>query len=679
MAMTIIPDSMAKSFCFVLIASILSILFLITHLLIEYSNMNAYGISSSSEVKTKTPIKHIIVISQGKRSFDNYFGTFPHANGFPSNLKIPADPYPLPTVKFSLSVWFKTNNTLLKNGFLVNKGGLGVDTPGKNMNYGIWMNTKGNIIAGFETKDGIDYKVSSNESYNDGNWHNAIVTYDGNSLLSLFLDGSLTMQNQTNGAIPQDRVSQPIRIGANSLHLGNYFTGLLDKVSIWDRALTYPEILKVYNNTYDKNGQLVYLSFSDSKKNESAYPTSRSNLLNGVYMNGSSYYDIKNDSLQQVASVRPFHLETTKTNSPYDDSRAYKTSHNNGKMNGFVFAQTLKGNDPNLVMGYYDGREIPYYWQFALEFVLADNFFAPTMETGLANHQYLYTANSLDYPKNVPFHGYLNLNKTIFDELEHSGLSWKVYVKNYNPALNYSNSDVTKNRYLNLMAAIPRFVDNKTLNSNIMDLVEYYRDLRSDHFPAVSYIVAPQSDESSPKNISAGQEFATSLVLSLMKSKHWNDSVFIITYREPGGWYDHVKPPVVNGQKYGFRVPTLIISPFAKKGYVDSTVYDVTSILKFIEYNFGMSALSTRDANANNILNAFNFTQAPRNPPILYHDSTQNAINDTTVFNIKNGESIDKVKLAYTIALALIPSAFLAIWLVNRRRAGFDFVRKSGF
>ena len=130
-------------------------------------------------------------------------------------------------------------------------------------------------------------------------------------------------------------------------------------------------------------------------------------------------------------------------------------------------------------MGFYDGNLLPYYWHLASEFVLADNFFAPTMETGLANHQYLYTANSVDYQKNASFRGKIDLNKTIFDELQAGGHPWKVYVQGYDPALNYSNPDVSRNRYLNLLTAIPRFVDNKTLNSNIVDIVQYFRDLKS--------------------------------------------------------------------------------------------------------------------------------------------------------------------------------------------------------
>src|SRR6187431_2372124 len=108
----------------------LTVLTVVAYITFAHYDMVAYGIADS-ELKTNTPIKHIIVISQGKRTFDNYFGTFPGANGIPANMSVPLNPFPPPFVKFSISVWFSTNNTLSKNGFLVNKGGLGVETPGK--------------------------------------------------------------------------------------------------------------------------------------------------------------------------------------------------------------------------------------------------------------------------------------------------------------------------------------------------------------------------------------------------------------------------------------------------------------------------------------------------------------------------------------------------------------------
>ena len=253
-------------------------------------------------------------------------------------------------------------------------------------------------------------------------------------------------------------------------------------------------------------------------------------------------------------------------------------------MNGFPFAQTYYGRDGRLVMGYYDNREIPHYWKFASEFVLADNFFAPTMGSGVVNHLYLYTAGPVNF-QNISSYDFLNSNDNIFEELQERGVSWKFYVEDHYPTMNNTNEDVKTDRSTNFPPEISMFIDNRTLNSNIVGLAEYFRDLRNNDFPSVAYISAPTFDESSPKDVSVGQEFIASLVYALMKSKHWEDSVFIITYQESGGWYDHASPPKIDGQQYGFRVPTLIISPFAKKGDVDHTISDVTSSLTFIENN----------------------------------------------------------------------------------------------
>lgn len=659
-------NNSVNNFCSTLIVSVLVFL-VFSWLLPEYSTKEAFGLPISDE-KSKTPINHVIVISQGKRSFDNYFGTYPGANGFPENLTVPLNPYVPPSLKFTVATWFNTNATLPTNGLLVNKGGIGLDAQGNNMNYGIWMNRNGNILAGFETKNGTDNTVGSTYKYNDGKWHQAVVTYDGSSALSLFIDGNQVASNKTGREPPDTTGIQPIRIGSNSLRPGNFFTGFIDEVRIWNKTLWHSEVLNGYhNNTYSTDEQFVYLSFNDATEYKSDNATTYSPLqLNGIYLNGSAYQDVKINLSQYTNYLQPFHLEDTKTEIPYYGSKAYQISYNNGLMNGFLFTQLSNGYDPKLVMGFYDERELPYYWKFASEFVLADNFFAPTMDTGLASHLYLYTGSSADYQKNISFPGLIDLNRTIFDELEESGLSWRVYVDDYDPALNYTNDDTKTNRFINLIPAIPRFVDNKSLNSNIVDLVEYFQDLRTNDFPSVAYIVTPNSDESSPRDVSVGQEFTASLVQALMKSKHWNDSALVITYRESGGWYDHVSPPIIDGQPYGFRVPSLIISPFAKRGYVDNTLYDVTSILKFIEYNYGLSPLAKRDANANNMLNAFDFTQLPREPLIL-NSSTVKGVNHETKIIENNKNSVIKVSLIYLTILLAIPTVGLIIWRLTYR------------
>ena len=209
--MTIKSINVSYISCISLVFIFLTAIVFVEHSLSPNFSSIAFGTNPDSELASKstTPINHVIVISQGKRSFDNYFGTFPGANGYPENLAVPLNPFTQPASHFTLGAWFNTNNTLPKSGFLINKGGLGVETPGKNMNYGIWMNIKGNIIAGFETKSGVNYVVASNKTYNDGQWHNVFVTYDG-IFLRLLLDGQSTTYDQTGGVSPDVSQINPL-------------------------------------------------------------------------------------------------------------------------------------------------------------------------------------------------------------------------------------------------------------------------------------------------------------------------------------------------------------------------------------------------------------------------------------------------------------------------------------
>ena len=97
------------------------------------------------------------------------------------------------------------------------------------------------------------------------------------------------------------------------------------------------------------------------------------------------------------------------------------------------------------------------------------------------------------------------------------------------------------------------------------------------------------------------------IVEAISRSQSWKDSAIFVTWDDWGGWYDHVVPPQVDGQGYGFRVPALIISPFAKRGFVDKTSYDTTSILKFITRRFELEPLPGVRQNAGDLTNAFVF------------------------------------------------------------------------
>ena len=173
---------------------------------------------------------------------------------------------------FTLSTWFRTDKQdYLEPATIVNKGGMNDDAAGKNMNYGIWITPEEFIQGGFETQRGTNIFVTSKQKFNDGNWHNAILTNDG-LFLKLYVDGVEMGKISTLGAIPDMQGLQSIRLGANALNLDKFFTGDIDEVILWDRALSLEEIFNFYN--YDEipsNGRILYLPFSSVSPIQSSY------------------------------------------------------------------------------------------------------------------------------------------------------------------------------------------------------------------------------------------------------------------------------------------------------------------------------------------------------------------------------------------------------------------------
>jgi phospholipase C len=165
-----------------------------------------------------------------------------------------------------------------------------------------------------------------------------------------------------------------------------------------------------------------------------------------------------------------------------------------------------------------------------------------------------------------------------------------------------------------------RYIDTPELSSHIVPLDQYFDDLHSGDLPAVAYIVPSGASEHPPSSLTSGQRFVQSLINALMQSQLWERSAFLIAYDDWGGWYDHVRPPQVDENGYGFRVPAILVSPYAKRGYIDSTTLDFASTLKFIEENWDLKPLTARDANANNFLDAFDFSAPPRDAAFVGWD-----------------------------------------------------------
>lgn len=313
--------------------------------------------------------------------------------------------------------------------------------------------------------------------------------------------------------------------------------------------------------------------------------------------------------------VKPFALHgktvqalgagTVELNNQYDE----------GRMDGFVAAYQNQGRDGSAVMGYYDQRDLATYWGLANRYVLFDHFFSSTRSGERVNRSYWVSGSvpptgsakavAADYAQHL----------TIFDRLQAAGVDWKFYVQNYDPKQNYrtaSRATPTTQPVRVPLLNYPRFIDDPALSSHIVDLSQYYRDLDSGQLPAVAYIASNGPSERSARSIASGQQLVTNLVGSLMVSKSWDSSAFLLSYDGSGGWFDHVRPPQVDGHGYGMRVPALLVSPYARAGQVNSDVLDYTSALAFIEDNWKLAPLAARDAAATSIAGAFDFNAQPR-------------------------------------------------------------------
>ncbi len=158
--------------------------------------------------------------------------------------------------KFSVAAWFKTSNDYNSDAFIVNKAG-----STNNMNYGIWMTNSETIRGGFETSSGSAFYATSPLSYSDGNWHYAVVTFDG-SAIGLYIDG-LPVATKSASASPDSGGEEPIRMGADSQTLTNYFIGNVDEVRIWKNALTPQQVIDAYNGNFNPQDLVEYLDFSE--------------------------------------------------------------------------------------------------------------------------------------------------------------------------------------------------------------------------------------------------------------------------------------------------------------------------------------------------------------------------------------------------------------------------------
>jgi phospholipase C len=336
---------------------------------------------------------------------------------------------------------------------------------------------------------------------------------------------------------------------------------------------------------------------------------------------------------------------------------------NGGQMNGFNFIEY--GQD---LSGYVQHRRgtIPHYWGYADRFVLADRFFTSMYGPTFPEHLYTVAAQAngvvdnqsteseaghycddpTEYAPHFPrdlggeqvaeimsveeshmaeepesiqeIAKYWSDIRTCFDIpvlpdlLEEAGISWKYYAN--------------VRSWQNALQPI-RHVRFGPMWRNVQPPGLFLADIRNERLPAVSWLLPTGRYNEHPreeKSVCAGENWTVQQVNAVMRSEYWESTAMVIVWDDFGGFYDHVPPPHYDIMGLGPRTPALIISPWTRAGdnpdggYIDSTTYEFSSVLAFIEQVFGLPPLTERDAQADPLSGAFDFDSAPRPEPLIF-------------------------------------------------------------
>jgi phospholipase C len=363
--------------------------------------------------------------------------------------------------------------------------------------------------------------------------------------------------------------------------------------------------------------------------------------------------------------VKPFRIGGRQIEDLNHSIDVFKAQYRRGKMDGFVSATGQATGDRSaevLPMGHYDDRDIPFYWNTADEYVLFDRFFTSSHGGSVTNHMFWATGTPGNPQGDFIPQGGFDKPTTIFDRLEAKGISWKFYVQNYDPRITFRSKQLGDRGSQVVWVPLlnyARYIDDPDLFKHIVPIEEFYEDVRRGTLPAVSYIAPSGSSEHPPGSIKAGETFVRTMINALMRSKLWKSSAFIWTYDDWGGWYDHVRPPKVDKHGYGFRAPALMVSPYAPEGQIEHRTMDFTSILKFIEENWGVRPLAARDRRAVSIGEALDFSKPARQPVFLSRER-----------HVKKPKEPRRsaVYVGYSLATLVVVALLLGAGVGERRR-----------
>ena len=315
------------------------------------------------------------------------------------------------------------------------------------------------------------------------------------------------------------------------------------------------------------------------------------------------------------------------------DAAAFAT--NNGRMNRFSELPGAIQDGRDIADSQYRQSDIPTYWDYAKRFALDDHFFATIQGPSFPNHLVTIaasSANTFDNPRGQSHHAWgcdggrysvvdaLNPRTgaqylvrpcfnipTMADTFQRYHVSWKYYAPGaYKAGYIWSAFDAIRHiRYSSLW------------RTQVPSDTSFIRDVKDGKLPQVSWLVTSEvASDHPPYSMCVGENWTVKQINSVMRSSYWKNTLIVLTWDDFGGFYDHVAPPHLNYLSLGIRVPTILISPYARGGYVDHTRMDFTSILRFIEQDFGLPALNQLDRHANSLLSSLHFTAHPIDPQL---------------------------------------------------------------
>jgi phospholipase C len=336
------------------------------------------------------------------------------------------------------------------------------------------------------------------------------------------------------------------------------------------------------------------------------------------------------------------------------DHKSFQLEYNQGQMDGFN-QETLSeiwgqgANAGHFPYSYVVRGETKPYWDMAKQYTLGDRMFSTETSGSFVAHQELIagstrlsaTESLTDFPSSQPWgcdappgtvtdviftNGKVeeaagpfpcfSQYKTMADLLDVSKVSWKYYVASLkdNDELSgqvWNGFDAIKSVACPSRngAVCERGHDWQYISSPASNVLT---DIKKGSLPSVSWVIPALYDSDHPgSGHNHGPSWVAAVVNAVGKSKYWDSTAIVVTWDEWGGFYDNVPPPQLDYTSLNFRVPLLIISPYAKTGYVSHTQYEIGSILRYIEQTFALGSLGSTDARSNSIIDSFDFTQAP--------------------------------------------------------------------